>query len=123
MDCCIPTRSPKCIGTCTISIAVPGHSSLTCGLGAKTSKRARLLHLTVVVPHRLNVVAIRIESEGSVVTRPVVAIAGGAVVLASRGQGCLVETMDLLAAARFEGHVRGYNRLLFGDPEVRVLPV
>jgi hypothetical protein len=55
---------------------------------------------------------IRIVYERRVVTRPVVATAGFAVVFRAGLQGRLVESFDLVATARLEGEVRRYDRVL-----------
>src|SRR5579863_3450117 len=79
--------------------------------------------LAVVVPNRFNVVAVWIVNESSVVAGPVVAVAGGTVVLSPRCQRRLIELRHLLTTTRFEGYVRGHDRSFLTDPEVGVLTI
>src|SRR5262245_66159677 len=77
----------------------------------------------VVVPDGFDIVPIRVIHEGGVVARPVVPIAGLAIVLRARGERGLVEGFDLTAVLRFERDVRRHDRLVLRDPEVGVLAV
>src|ERR1700757_3488266 len=55
--------------------------------GSFQGRARQLFRLAVVVPHRLDVVAVGVVHKRSVVPGPVIAVAGLAVVLASRRQG------------------------------------
>jgi hypothetical protein len=85
-----------------------------------TVSQGRSLYFAVVVPDRLDVVAIGIECESGVVAWPVVAITRPTVVFRSGREGGLVEGVDLLATAGFENQMQG--RVLF-VPGVTVSPL
>src|SRR4051794_26604607 len=75
------------------------------------------------VADRLDVVAVRVEDEGAVVSRVIVgAYAGGAIVLAAGGEGGGVEGVHRRAVGRGEGHVGGgLAPAAAADPEERTL--
>src|ERR1700736_4850117 len=81
------------------------------------------LSLAVVVPHGLDVVAVRIVDEGGIVARPVIPVPGAAVVFSACGKTSLVECLDLRTALRFECHVQGRYCFLCAYPEISVLAI
>src|SRR5690606_29793590 len=79
--------------------------------------RAVSARFAVVVPDRFDVVAVGVVDERGVVARPVVAIAGAAVVSAAGVERRAVKRLDLLAALRFERDVQRHDGVLARDPE------